>query len=55
MAATAGTLRSASGDTTQQALISRYLEVRRATDALCQPLAIEDYGLQAMPDTSPPK
>ncbi len=36
-------------------LLSRYREVRGASVALCQPLAIEDYGLQGMADTSPPK
>ena len=36
-------------------LLSRFLGVRRQTEALCQPLVIEDFGLQAMPDVSPPK
>ena len=34
-------------------LVARYQEVRRVTDALCAPLAIEDYVIQAMPDVSP--
>ena len=38
-----------------ESLVSRYACVRRDTEALCQPLAIEDYGLQAMADASPPK
>src|SRR5438874_673411 len=37
------------------ALAARYREVRRATEALCEPLAVEDYGLQSMPDASPAK
>jgi len=32
-----------------------YRSVRRQTEALCEPLACEDYGLQAAPETSPPK
>ncbi len=37
------------------ARVSRYLDVRRASETLCQPLAPDDYGLQAMPDASPSK
>lgn len=33
----------------------RYTEIRRLTEALCRPLATEDYGVQTMPDVSPPK
>ncbi|PYN03707.1 MAG: ergothioneine biosynthesis protein EgtB, partial [Candidatus Rokuibacteriota bacterium] len=36
-------------------LLDRYLDVRRATERLCQPLAVEDYVVQAMPDVSPAK
>ena len=36
-------------------LIDRYREVRHGTRRLCEPLAIEDYGLQSMPECSPPK
>jgi ergothioneine biosynthesis protein EgtB len=32
-----------------------YREVRALTEALCSPLAIEDYGIQSMPDASPAK
>ncbi len=39
----------------RERLQARYKAVRRASEALCAPLAIEDYGLQAMPDASPPK
>ena len=33
----------------------RYREIRRLSETLCEPLAIEDYGLQSMADCSPPK
>jgi ergothioneine biosynthesis protein EgtB len=36
-------------------LINTYKEVRRQTEILCQPLEIEDYGVQAMASVSPPK
>jgi ergothioneine biosynthesis protein EgtB len=32
-----------------------YRQVRRTTEALCEPLAIEDYGIQSMPEASPVK
>src|SRR5205807_7429742 len=32
-----------------------YRAVRRQTEALCEPLETEDYGLQSMPDASPLK
>ena len=35
--------------------LERYLDVRRATEGLCEPLAVEDYVVQAMPDVSPAK
>ena len=31
----------------------RFLETRRFTERLCKPLAVEDFVVQAMPDTSP--
>jgi ergothioneine biosynthesis protein EgtB len=37
------------------ALLERYLDIRRATERLCEPLAVEDYVVQAMPDVSPAK
>ena len=37
------------------ALASRYQQVRRFTETLCQPLATEDYVIQSMPDVSPTK
>jgi ergothioneine biosynthesis protein EgtB len=36
-------------------LLERLGKVRRASVDFCSPLAVEDYGLQAMPETSPPK
>ena len=36
-------------------LLSRYHRIRAQTEALCQPLATEDYCIQSMPDVSPPK
>ena len=39
----------------REVLVARYRAVRAASEALCRPLAVEDYGLQAMADASPPK
>lgn len=36
-------------------VLSRFHAIRQQTEALCRPLAIEDYGIQTMPDVSPPK
>ena len=36
-------------------LIENFLNVRRQTQNLCDPLEIEDYGVQPMEDASPPK
>jgi ergothioneine biosynthesis protein EgtB len=36
-------------------LAVRYRTIRAQTERLVAPLAIEDYGLQSMPDCSPPK
>ena len=36
-------------------LADYYKEVRRQSEILCQPLEIEDYGVQAQPFASPPK
>ncbi|MDB5174114.1 MAG: hypothetical protein JWN51_2887 [Phycisphaerales bacterium] len=36
-------------------LIRRYNDIRSATEALCNPLVIEDYIVQSMPDVSPTK
>jgi ergothioneine biosynthesis protein EgtB len=37
------------------ALGAHYRAVRRATEALCAPLDVEDYVIQSMPDASPAK
>lgn len=39
----------------REALAEHYAAVRRSSEALCQPLAPDDYGLQAIPDVSPAK
>jgi ergothioneine biosynthesis protein EgtB len=45
-----------SGDATGAlGLASRFQGVRRATEALCDSLAVEDYVIQSMPDVSPTK
>lgn len=36
-------------------IIEIFSQVRRLSESLCEPLLIEDYGLQAMADTSPAK
>lgn len=36
-------------------LQQQYLTVRQRFEALCAPLRVEDYGLQAVPETSPAK
>lgn len=36
-------------------LQTQYLQTRRLSEKLCQPLSLEDYGIQSMPDVSPPK
>lgn len=36
-------------------LSDRYQQVRQLSEQICQPLAIEDYVIQSMPDVSPPK
>lgn len=36
-------------------LQEQYQQVRQLSDRICKPLAIEDYGVQSMPDVSPPK
>ena len=36
-------------------LAEEYSAVRQQTEMLCQPLSVEDYGVQPMDDASPPK
>src|SRR5262249_35761716 len=45
----------AQSDFDRKNLIARYGEVRQRTEELCQPLEIEDYQIQSMPDASPAK
>lgn len=40
---------------TVRSLAEQYQQVRQCSERLCQPLAIEDYVIQSMPDVSPPK
>jgi len=41
--------------TTLSRLIEQYQQVRQVSEKICQPLQIEDYVIQTMPDVSPPK
>ncbi|MEW6736276.1 MAG: ergothioneine biosynthesis protein EgtB [Acidobacteriota bacterium] len=45
----------ASCETVTASLSAKYQQVRLFTEYLCQPLAIEDYVIQSMPDVSPTK
>src|SRR5262245_42667237 len=36
-------------------LLNQYRDVRAATEKLCEPLEVDDYLLQAMPEASPVK
>jgi ergothioneine biosynthesis protein EgtB len=38
-----------------QALITQYRSVRRLSQELCAPLALDDYQIQTIPEVSPPK
>ncbi len=40
---------------TSAQVYGQYSNVRTLTEKLCQPLEIEDYGIQSMADVSPPK
>ena len=40
---------------TNDALTQRFQAIRARSEALCAPLEVEDYCIQAMPDASPPK
>jgi len=37
------------------AVLKRFVDVRQRSEWQCKPLEVEDYGLQAMPETSPAK
>jgi ergothioneine biosynthesis protein EgtB len=43
------------GSLTRSTPATRYRATRARTEQLCEPLAVEDYGLQSMPDCSPSK
>lgn len=36
-------------------LVDYYQQVRQLSETICAPLATEDFGIQSMPDVSPPK
>jgi ergothioneine biosynthesis protein EgtB len=36
-------------------MLDLYQQIRQISEKICQPLAIEDYTIQSMPDVSPPK
>ncbi|HEY9646455.1 MAG TPA: ergothioneine biosynthesis protein EgtB [Chroococcidiopsis sp.] len=38
-----------------RSLATAYGQVRQLSEQICQPLMVEDYGVQTMPDVSPPK
>jgi ergothioneine biosynthesis protein EgtB len=46
---------SPTGSPSRPSIGARYRAVRQLTEKLCQPLEVEDYQLQSMPDCSPPK
>jgi len=50
-----GKLDRAALDNELEALARRYKDVRHRSLDLCQPLQIEDFGVQPMADASPPK
>lgn len=49
------TLAAASGGPAPSPLITRFLDIRQATEALIAPLSPEDCQVQSMPDVSPTK
>lgn len=48
-------LAAPAADTASATLAARYRAVRQFTEQLCEPLAVEDYVPQSMPDASPAK
>ncbi len=46
---------SAQGTVDEKMIGERFLAVRAETARLCEPLNVDDYQLQSMPDCSPPK
>ncbi|MFP4610931.1 MAG: ergothioneine biosynthesis protein EgtB [Thiohalophilus sp.] len=51
----AASMESAAPQTDSQELRSAYQRLRKASELICEPLFIDDYGVQTMPDVSPPK
>lgn len=39
----------------REEILSQYLTLRTQTLSLCEPLSVEDYGVQTIPEVSPPK
>jgi ergothioneine biosynthesis protein EgtB len=39
----------------REGLLQNYFKIRRTSEMICQPLKIDDYVIQSMPDVSPPK
>ena len=48
-------LNTVSGISNREALLAKYRSVRSLSQKLCQPLATDDYQIQSMEQTSPPK
>ncbi|MGB0127904.1 MAG: DinB family protein, partial [Rhodocyclaceae bacterium] len=46
---------SASSEIDPSRLLADYRRVRRISEQLCEPLAVEDYMLQTVVETSPPR
>ena len=51
----AASIESAELNNNSSELRSAYQRVRKASELICEPLMIDDYGVQTMPDVSPPK
>lgn len=48
-------LKETAETTTNQNILSQYLEIRKLTEEVCEPLQPEDYVVQPVVDVSPPK
>ncbi|MFO1432520.1 MAG: DinB family protein [Candidatus Competibacteraceae bacterium] len=55
MASTLFAANPSSAAADRESLLEQYRQVRQQTEAICQPLATEDYCIQTMPDVSPPR
>lgn len=47
--------RTQTSPVSREGLISQYCEVRRLSEEICLPLAVDDYQIQSIPEVSPPK